>query len=119
MIDREAYLKSLNKYWGIYFDLMQPTKWSIRDRSKYFAELNDEGLQSITFYMYTVVKRLISIEIESRIQAYEKNRSNHVPNKTADKAFYRFAQASGIGVDILPVALPIKRLIKIHEVYFK
>lgn len=118
MIDREAYLKSLNKYWKIYYDLRVPT-WSVPNRSNYFAELNDEGLQSITFYMYTVVKRLISIEIESRIQAYEKNRSNHVPNKTADKAFYRFAQASGIGVDILPVALPIKRLIKIHEVYFK
>lgn len=118
MLNREAYLQKLEEYWRLGYILEYkeaPTKM----RTEYWNELNDYGLEEMSYFFYCKLKVAICNLIKARIIQYESNRDFHIPNKTADKAFYRFAQASGIGNEVNPKTLPIRRLIRIYEVYFK
>lgn len=50
---------------------------------------------------------------------YENNRTMHTPQRTAEKQFYRFLQATGITYEVDPMKMPIGRLIQIYSVYFQ
>lgn len=68
---------------------------------------------------YYDVKTAIVHQMTKRREAYEKNRDEHKEQKTAEKQFYRFLQATGYTFDVDPIKLPIRRLIKIYSVYFQ
>lgn len=68
---------------------------------------------------YYDVKTEIVYQMNRRRKEYEANRDAHKEQKTADKQFYRFLQATGYTIDVDPIKLPIRRLIKIYSVYFQ
>lgn len=86
--------------------------YNFKDRP--LCDLEREAIE-----MYKVLKGEIIRAMTLRLNKYETNRTNHVEQKTADKQFYRFLQATGLIMDVDPWKIPMHRLIKIYSVYFK
>jgi len=99
----------------------------IRDTHNYRAStftynLKDRPLCDLereVIEMYKVLKGEIIRALTVRLKQYESNRKSHVEQKTADKQFYRFLQATGYILETDPWKLPMHRLLKIYSVYFK
>lgn len=114
MFSREDCVFTLNKYGKLLNKIETPyfvytplafNAWGVE-------ELNREIFDS-----YKRLKVLLVTLINSRYNKYCYNRNKHIPNKTSDKEFYRFMNASGFSEKNL-MELPINRLICVYNVYF-
>lgn len=82
-------------------------------------KLSDLDLHQHVGNDYYDLKLEIVRAFTERRKAYEIKRELHQEQKTADKKFYQFVQATGYTIDVDPIKLPIRRLIKIYSVYFQ
>lgn len=117
-LEREAYINAACKYIWMTCVLRDTTYF------KHVVEYNLNKLSDLHLDHhvgndYYDLKLEIVRAFTERRKAYEIKRDLHQEQKTADKKFYQFLQATGYTIDVDPIKLPIRRLIKIYSVYFK
>jgi hypothetical protein len=117
-LDREAYINVACKYYWI-LSVMNGVDYWKKVIEQIVTGLDDFNLDFQVQGIYLALKGEIVDKMVARRETYEQNREAHKEQKTADKQFYRFLQATGYTIDVDPMRLPIRRLIQIYSVYFQ
>lgn len=119
-LEREAYINVALRYSWMLSIIQGISGDYRRDHIKYnLRQWTDSDVEHTVFSLYGDLKIEIRHKMNARREAYERRRELHMEQKTADKKFYQFVQATGYTIDVDPIKLPIRRLIKIYSVYFQ
>lgn len=119
-LERKAYINVALKYsWMLSIIQGIPQDFRLNHIKYNLRQWTDADVEQTVFGLYTDLKIEIRHKMKAKREAYERNRELHQEQKTADKQFYRFLQATGYTIDVDPIKLPIRRLIKIYSVYFQ
>lgn len=116
--EREAYINTACKYYWI-LSILNGIGYTKKAIVYNLNRFDDVMLMNVVFEMYKELKWELIKKIYSRRAKYERNRTAHKEQKTADKQFYRFLQATGYTFEDSLKNTPIRRLIKIYSIYFQ
>ena len=117
-INREDYINIACKYYWI-LSVVRGIDFHKNVIEYNVGKLDNVMLERFIIERYMELKEEIVYLLIKRRNQYELNRDNHKEQKTAEKQFYRFIQATGYTLDVSAIKLPIKRLIQIYSVYFQ